>query len=273
MARTRNIKPAFFLNDELAELPALARLLFIGLWCIADRDGYLEDKPNKIKAEILPYDNCDVNELLDKLNEKFIKRYSLGEKKYIFIINFSKHQNPHLKEKPSEIPRFNTITEFNNDSTVLAPDKKGTNPSLNLKPYTLNPIPTTENLKPVSDSCVDGLHANDSCVDDLQAVVDFYNNNIGLITPYGLELLSSYAEDMSTNLIILALKKAVEADKRTIKYIKGILNNWAKKGIKTVIEAEKEDKQFRKEAKKENNSNKRDYSTFNLENLYANKGG
>lgn len=50
---------------------------------------------------------------------------------------------------------------------------------------------------------------------------------------------------MQIDLIILAMKKSVEANKRTIQYIKGILNNWAKKGIKTVIEAEKEDEQFR----------------------------
>ncbi len=50
---------------------------------------------------------------------------------------------------------------------------------------------------------------------------------------------------MQPELIILAMKKAVEANKRTIQYIKGILNNWSKKGIKTVIEAEKEDEVFR----------------------------
>lgn len=50
---------------------------------------------------------------------------------------------------------------------------------------------------------------------------------------------------MSSDLIILAMQKAVEANKRTIQYIKGILNNWSKKGIKTVLEAEKEDEQFR----------------------------
>ena len=50
---------------------------------------------------------------------------------------------------------------------------------------------------------------------------------------------------MTSDLIILAMQKAVEANKRTIQYIKGILNNWSKKGIKTVLEAEKEDEQFR----------------------------
>ncbi len=86
---------------------------------------------------------------------------------------------------------------------------------------------------------------NDSCVNDLQVIIDFYNENIGLITPYVLEILSSYAEEMDQELIILAMKKSVEANKRTIQYIKAILNNWSKQGIKTVLDAEQEDRKFR----------------------------
>lgn len=86
---------------------------------------------------------------------------------------------------------------------------------------------------------------DDSCGDDLQKIVDFYENNIGAITPFGFEILSSYAEDMSIDLVILAMKKSVESNKRSIQYIKGILNNWNKKGIKTVLEAEQEDEAFR----------------------------
>lgn len=56
MARARNIKPSFFTNLELGECSPLARLLFIGLWCIADRKGRLEDKPKQIKIQTIPYD-------------------------------------------------------------------------------------------------------------------------------------------------------------------------------------------------------------------------
>ena len=68
--------------------------------------------------------------------------------------------------------------------------------------------------------------------------------------------MSDYAKEMPTDLIILAMKKSVEANKRTIQYIKGILNNWSKKGIKTVLEAEQEDENFRK--KSELGSNERE---------------
>ena len=42
------------------------------------------------------------------------------------------------------------------------------------------------------------------------------------------------------------MKLAVEANKRTINYIKAILNNWSKMGVKTLIEAQKENKSFKK---------------------------
>ena len=91
----------------------------------------------------------------------------------------------------------------------------------------------------------DNDNVSDSCIDGLTEIIEFYNNNIGPITPYGFEILSTYANEMPKDLIILALKKAVEANKRTIQYVKGILNNWSKNGIKTLIEAEEEEKEFR----------------------------
>ena len=99
---------------------------------------------------------------------------------------------------------------------------------------------------------------SDSRVDGLQKIFDFYNQNIGLIAPYGAEILKDYAEEMPADLIILAMKKAVESNKRTIQYIKGILNNWSKKGIKTVLDAEREDEQFRNKniVKEETNEEK-----------------
>lgn len=103
--RSRNIKPGFFMNDLLAELPALNRLLFAGLWCLADRAGRIEDKPKRIKAELLPYDDCDVDVMLTALATRgFIVRYCVDGERYIQIMNFSKHQNPHQKEGPSIIP-------------------------------------------------------------------------------------------------------------------------------------------------------------------------
>lgn len=105
MARIRSIKPGFFLNDLLAELPPLDRILFAGLWTLADREGRLEDRTKKIKAAILPYDDHDIDEALNRLSTKnFIQRYEVKGCKYVQIDNFLKHQCPNVKEVESIIP-------------------------------------------------------------------------------------------------------------------------------------------------------------------------
>ncbi|VTP12642.1 hypothetical protein PUATCC27989T_00454 [Phytobacter ursingii] len=105
MARSRNIKPGFFTNDELAECDPYARLLFAGLWTIADKEGRLDDRPKKVKAMVLPFDNVDCDQLLQQLHDrKFIQRYQVQDGAFIQITNWKKHQNPHCKEAPSEIP-------------------------------------------------------------------------------------------------------------------------------------------------------------------------
>ena len=114
--------------------------------------------------------------------------------------------------------------------------------------------------------------ASDSCVDGLQEVIEFFNNNIGAITPYGLETLSDYLKDMDYRVIIFAMQKAVEANVKTIQYIKGTLNNWNKAGVKTLIQAQEENEKFKnkpKETKKAyQNYEQRDIKNF--ENFYAN---
>lgn len=108
MARIRTIKPEFFLHERLAELSALHRLLFIGLWTLADRDGRLEDRPKRIKAAILPYDTRNVDAMLGELAKAgFITRYAGPDGgKYIEIPAFSKHQRIQGREAavPSRFP-------------------------------------------------------------------------------------------------------------------------------------------------------------------------
>jgi len=118
MSRIRAIKPEFFKNELLAELPALDRLLFIGLWTIADRAGRLEDRPKRIKAEIFPYEvEYDVDSGLSRLHERgFINRYTVSELPCIQVVNFIKHQNPHKNERESTIP----VPYKYHTSTVLA---------------------------------------------------------------------------------------------------------------------------------------------------------
>lgn len=120
MARARNIKPGFFTNEDLVELDFATRLLFAGLWTVADREGRLQDRPKKIKIDVFPADNLDIDAMLQALHDaKFIQRYEVNGSKFIQISSWDKHQNPHHTEKASEIPGPN------GEITVKAPLKTG----------------------------------------------------------------------------------------------------------------------------------------------------
>ena len=104
-SRVRSINPGFFLDDELADCQPLARILFAGLWCIADREGRLKDNPRRIKPETLPYDDVDITMLLEELSTGgFIYRYADSGARYIAIPSWNKYQNPHYREAKSTIP-------------------------------------------------------------------------------------------------------------------------------------------------------------------------
>lgn len=165
MARTRNIKPAFFQDDKLAEEHcSFERLLLIGLSTIADFKGCLENRPKKIKAAILPYDDINIIRLLDGLTPDYIRFYTEQGQSYIKILAFEDDQHPHNNEikAGSEIPDYNEQCDLflnqpidkdnKNKRTEKGrpdPDLIGSSMPLTLKPYPSNLKPQTSTPKQV----------------------------------------------------------------------------------------------------------------------------
>lgn len=192
MARARTIKPAFFTNEYLSELPYEARLLFIGLWTLADRNGRLEDRPKRIKGALFPFDSFDADNVLTMLAdspERFIVRYEVDGQRYIQITNFAKHQHVHMKESAGTIPAPGEYGA----STVQEPDENQTDPSLILNPLVFNPIvynpmdappdgdapPTTTTkrfIKPTIDEVTAYCRERGNNI-DAQHFIDYYNAN------------------------------------------------------------------------------------------------
>lgn len=162
MPRSRNIKPSLFTNEILGTLDPIISLTFIGLWCLADRDGTLEDRPLRIKAELFPYrEKLDINRYLTVLHQEgFLYRYVSGGKAYIQVVNFEKHQHPHHTEKAKGFPRYQGIQH----EQVLTPLNNGDTPSDLLIPDSLIPDSNT-----LSDKSDDQKKQTFSC-DDMKEV-------------------------------------------------------------------------------------------------------
>lgn len=129
--RARNLKPGFFKNELLGSADPLIGILFQGLWCQADREGRLEDRPLRLCAELFPYRRSVTEKKVDQWlvwlqSKNFIHRYEVDGIRYIQVIEFKKHQNPHAKERPSLIPALNSISP----SAKHPPStRRGTNPA------------------------------------------------------------------------------------------------------------------------------------------------
>ncbi|MDP2954679.1 MAG: hypothetical protein Q8O76_15355, partial [Chloroflexota bacterium] len=98
MARIRSIKPEFWTDEKVGQLSLLGRLLFIGLWNLADDAGVLEDSCLQLKAQLFPYDSTDPEDIehqLCRLAELgMVLRYGLRGKQLLFIQHFADHQSP-----------------------------------------------------------------------------------------------------------------------------------------------------------------------------------
>lgn len=116
------------------------------------------------------------------------------------------------------------------------------------------------------DSVVGVENFSDDCV------IDFYNKHIDNISDYSrLFIKQCRNKNIPDDLIIYAMEIAIDNNKKTIAYIKGILNNWEKADITSVLEAKQNREENLKNKTKQKNYNnyqQRQYSNLNTH--YAN---
>lgn len=102
MARIRTIKPEFFTSEDVVSLSAFARLLYIALWCEADREGRMRWKPATFKMRYFPADAVDIDGLCaEVVNRGLVRLYGDG---YAVIPTFTDHQHVNPRESKSLLP-------------------------------------------------------------------------------------------------------------------------------------------------------------------------
>lgn len=102
MARIRTIKPEFFTSEDIVSLSPYARLLYVALWCEADREGRMAWKPRTFKMRYLPADNVDIDALCNEIvTAGLVKLYGEG---YAYVPAFHAHQHINPREAASQLP-------------------------------------------------------------------------------------------------------------------------------------------------------------------------
>lgn len=72
---------------------------------------------------------------------------------------------------------------------------------------------------------------------EIAKIFEFYQNNIGMMTPYVQQNVIHWCNDTSPDLVMLAIKKAVKENVLKFSYAEAILKSWINQGVKTKAEA------------------------------------
>lgn len=95
MSRIRTIKPDFWTDGRIVRLSPFARLLYIGCWNFTLCDtGHLADDPFKLKLQVLPMDDVDIDALLAELIDsgRLVRVADQDGRTYLHVKRFGDHQ-------------------------------------------------------------------------------------------------------------------------------------------------------------------------------------
>lgn len=134
MARKRMIDPNIWQSEDFGRLSTLAKLVFIGLFSLADDEGRGRCNPVYLKSTLFPYEegirSADIDKTLSEISSNMsVVFYSCDGSSYYSLYNWNTWQKI---DRPSEskIPEFNEkIMQkiFDDNSTnirrVFAPNK------------------------------------------------------------------------------------------------------------------------------------------------------
>ncbi|MBP2655706.1 MAG: DnaD-like protein [Firmicutes bacterium] len=247
MPRKRDIKPGFFKNEDLGELPPLARLFFAGLWCWADREGRFEDRPKKLRADILAYDNCDGEELMQLLaDRRFVIRYEVDGIRYGQINNFADHQSPHPNEAASAIPvlvneesgicNLSATEEHVTPTVLVTKGQDASNDIVTDEQVTTNLLATDKQCtcNPyLSFTSYSSFNTETKRARDEETVSEIFTvlqNKFGIINTGHRDLVLDMIDHYPCDWIIQAIDRAVKYKKRRVGYLDAILKGWRDEG-------------------------------------------
>lgn len=126
MARKRMIDPNIWQSEDFSKLSTLAKLVFIGLFSLADDEGRGRSNPVYLKSNLFPYEegirSADIDKTLSEISSNMsVIFYSCDGSKYYSLYNWNTWQKIDKPSK-SKIPEYDEKTMqkiFDDNSTSV----------------------------------------------------------------------------------------------------------------------------------------------------------
>ncbi|WP_161877885.1 DnaD domain protein [Alkalibacterium sp. MB6] len=208
---------------------------------LATTDGHVYDCRNSAHWQFLlaktRVDEVTANKILNLLSDLEAIDDDLWKEKVIWSDNFVENIADVYKNRRNKAPAKPDLKSFYKDK----PSDETVSTDDNSFQKSLPDVSTEENTQTkLNKTKLDNtkVESNKETNNDVNAH-RFYQQNFGVASAHIIQDLQMWIEDLSEEVVILALTKAIEKN-APYSYAKAIMKNWAVKDIKTVESAEAE---------------------------------
>lgn len=124
MARKRMIDPGIWSSEDFSKLSSFSKLIFIGLFSLADDEGRGKANPSYLKSMLFPYEegirSADIKKTLQEIASTMsVIFYTHDEKEYYALKSWGKFQTIN-KPTPSSVPA--PVSDYSAATVVLPED-------------------------------------------------------------------------------------------------------------------------------------------------------
>ena len=215
MARKRMIDPSIWINEDFGTLTNLAKLVYIGLFSMADDEGRGKASPAYIKAVLFPYnDDLRIADIIKTLSEisstMSVIFYSCDENMYYTLTSWKTWQKIDKPSK-SKIPKFDETTmerlSFDEHSTntprILSLNRIEKNKNKNTKEKkekrNIKEKDPNENVGEFED-IIKSNFADDEVIECIHEFIKMRKSIKKPLTRRGLELMIKKLYKLTTNI-------------------------------------------------------------------------
>lgn len=248
MAVYRNVQVNFWQDDFVLDLTPEERYFYLYLLtCSKTTQCGIYPLPKRLAEMETGYNR----ETVEKLLQRFVDYGKIlydAKTKELYVLNWL---------------RYNPVTHVNVEKCVLR-ELKGVKSEEFVRMFLRKCLEEEMNIPLLLEQFGSPYDVSDIVTEELinqykteeqgeeeveeagNGVFRFYEQHFGSLSPYVSEELSEWVADLSEKLVLKALQIAVENNKRTIAYVKGILREWHRKGYMKLGDVEQAEEKFRK---------------------------
>ena len=250
----RMVDGGIWANEKFSEMPAMARLLQIGIINLADDQGRIKAHPAYLRSQIFPYDDVAIDDVRDWLeriaNNGTVIIYEVDGKEYAQLAHWWDYQSLQFAS-PSDYPAPDTWQDrirFNAKGGMILTNNWRKSDGL-LLDDTCNPQgePLDRVIPGDNPPGNPGGIPGDNPPGDINKdqdqikkllpracewhdVVDSFHREIGVITESIGEEMKAYYAELGGTLMIDAFREASRSNVRKWSYVDGILKRWRANG-------------------------------------------